>query len=505
MSSSVEDINMSFVRLNSAALPLYDTAYLTLYNISFTSLPILLYSLIEQHISMDNALLRWRIFIYWTFLGVFDAVVFFFGAYFLFDNTSFTSNGQLMTTNTQMMFGNWTFGTLVFTVLVFTVTLKLALDTHYWTWINHFVIWGSLLFYVIFSLLWGGIIWPFLNYQRMYYVFMQMLSSGPAWLGIILLIMVSLLPDVVKKVICRALWPTTTERIQLLTERLLLDPIISERATVLENDPRESGSQEARGPEGRFEFQGPRHPAIFEFVFVLSKINQETKRGTPQTTAIRPKYRERAPPPPGEITAEPPISLLHTGLSPSVSLSFWSCRTLTCPYFKWNNSLRLGRNHPSKRELQGGTELKASEMERERGRGGARDEQAWHRWQQNAERLYKGHLSEFTPLSSLHAPARKSGDAHGLNPHPPRRSEGLSKKLIASHILPEPQGHVSTMIVFLPSLQSQHALCLFSQDKGSNRNVLFSSARSSMAGLPPSLLQMGCRAALTHKRTRCTA
>lgn len=56
---------------------------------------------------------------------------------------------------------------------------------------------------------------PFLNYQRMYYVFMQMLSSGPAWLSIILLITASLLPDVVKKVICRALWPTTTERIQV--------------------------------------------------------------------------------------------------------------------------------------------------------------------------------------------------------------------------------------------------------------------------------------------------
>uniref|UniRef100_A0A674E7M5 Phospholipid-transporting ATPase n=1 Tax=Salmo trutta TaxID=8032 RepID=A0A674E7M5_SALTR len=201
--------------------PLYDTAYLTLYNISFTSLPILLFSLIEQHINMDilkkdpslyrdiakNSLLRWPIFIYWTFLGVFDAVVFFFGSYFLFNNSTFTSNGQ--------MFGNWTFGTLVFTVLVFTVTLKLALDTHYWTWINHFVIWGSLLFFVIFSLLWGGIIWPFLNYQRMYYVFIQMLSSGPAWLSIILLIVISLLPDVVKKVVCRALWPTTTERIQV--------------------------------------------------------------------------------------------------------------------------------------------------------------------------------------------------------------------------------------------------------------------------------------------------
>ncbi|XP_040342981.1 phospholipid-transporting ATPase IH isoform X7 [Herpailurus yagouaroundi] len=207
---------------------LYDTAYLTLYNISFTSLPILLYSLMEQHVSIDtlrrdpslyrdiakNALLRWRVFIYWTFLGVFDALVFFFGAYFMFENTTVTSNGQIMTTNTHMIFGNWTFGTLVFTVMVFTVTLKLALDTHYWTWINHFVIWGSLLFYVVFSLLWGGIIWPFLSYQRMYFVFIQMLSSGPAWLVIILLITVSLLPDVLKKVLCRQLWPSATEKVQ---------------------------------------------------------------------------------------------------------------------------------------------------------------------------------------------------------------------------------------------------------------------------------------------------
>lgn len=43
------------VRLVFAALqPLYDTAYLTLYNISFTSLPILLYSLVEQHVTMET-------------------------------------------------------------------------------------------------------------------------------------------------------------------------------------------------------------------------------------------------------------------------------------------------------------------------------------------------------------------------------------------------------------------------------------------------------------------
>uniref|UniRef100_A0A667YQ07 ATPase phospholipid transporting 11C n=1 Tax=Myripristis murdjan TaxID=586833 RepID=A0A667YQ07_9TELE len=145
--------------------PLYDAAYLTMYNICFTSMPILAYSLLEQHICIEvlldnatlyreiakNAMLRWRPFFYWTVLGVFHGLLFFFGVRYLFSNPALQDNGQV--------FGNWSYGTIVFTVLVFTVTLKLALDTRHWTWINHFVIWGSLAFYVFFSFFWGGIIW----------------------------------------------------------------------------------------------------------------------------------------------------------------------------------------------------------------------------------------------------------------------------------------------------------------------------------------------------------
>ncbi|KAM4051287.1 phospholipid-transporting ATPase 11C-like isoform 3-T3 [Anomaloglossus baeobatrachus] len=182
--------------------PLYDAAYLTMYNICFTSLPILAYSLLEQHIGVealianpklymrisDNAMLQWLPFLYWTALGAFEGLVFFFGVYFLFQNPSLEGNGQV--------FGNWSFGTIVFTTLVFTVTLKLALDTRYWTWMNHLVIWGSLAFYVIFSIFWGGIIWPFLRQQRMYFVFSHMLTSVSVWLAIILLIFISLYPEI---------------------------------------------------------------------------------------------------------------------------------------------------------------------------------------------------------------------------------------------------------------------------------------------------------------------
>ncbi|PNJ69035.1 ATP11B isoform 3 [Pongo abelii] len=201
---------------------LYDSVYLTLYNICFTSLPILIYSLLEQHVDphvlqnkptlyrdiSKNRLLSIKTFLYWTILGFSHAFIFFFGSYLLIGkDTSLLGNGQ--------MFGNWTFGTLVFTVMVITVTVKMALETHFWTWINHLVTWGSIIFYFVFSLFYGGILWPFLGSQNMYFVFIQLLSSGSAWFAIILMVVTCLFLDIVKKVFDRHLHPTSTEKAQL--------------------------------------------------------------------------------------------------------------------------------------------------------------------------------------------------------------------------------------------------------------------------------------------------
>ncbi|XP_048398041.1 phospholipid-transporting ATPase IF isoform X1 [Stegostoma tigrinum] len=202
---------------------LYDGAYLTLYNICFTSLPILMYSLFEQdvqpHILQSkpslykeisrNEVLSLKRFLYWTLLGFCHAFIFFFGSYLLRgDDASMMGNGQ--------MSGNWTFGFLVFTVMFITVTLKLGIETHYWTWINHFVTWGSIIFYFGFSLLYGAIIWPFLQSQDMYCVFVHLLSSASAWLGIIVIVVACLFPDVLRKVFWRHARPTLTQRSQLM-------------------------------------------------------------------------------------------------------------------------------------------------------------------------------------------------------------------------------------------------------------------------------------------------
>ncbi|XP_051549401.1 phospholipid-transporting ATPase IF-like isoform X6 [Myxocyprinus asiaticus] len=210
---------------------LYDSVYLTLYNICFTSLPILVYSLFEQlvhpHVLQSkpalyrdiskNSLLSFKTFLYWTLLGFCHAFIFFFGSYILMgEDTTLMGNGQILRASRQLMFGNWTFGTLVFTVMVITVTLKLALETHFWTWMNHFVTWGSITFYFIFSLFYGGIIWPFLHTQDMYFVFVQLLSSGSAWFAIIIIIVTCLFPDVIKKVFYRHLQPTSTQKSQFI-------------------------------------------------------------------------------------------------------------------------------------------------------------------------------------------------------------------------------------------------------------------------------------------------
>uniref|UniRef100_A0A8B9I4W1 Phospholipid-transporting ATPase n=1 Tax=Anser brachyrhynchus TaxID=132585 RepID=A0A8B9I4W1_9AVES len=190
---------------------LYDSVYLTLYNICFTSLPVLIYSLFEQHVHphvlqskpvlyrdiSKNAHLGYKPFLYWTILGFFHAFIFFYGSYLLMgEDTSLLGNGQ----------GN----------LLKLSLFQMALETHFWTWINHFVTWGSIVFYFIFSLFYGGIIWPFLHTQDMYFVFVQLLSSGSAWFAIILIVVACLFLDVVKKVLYRHLQPTSTEKAQVM-------------------------------------------------------------------------------------------------------------------------------------------------------------------------------------------------------------------------------------------------------------------------------------------------
>jgi hypothetical protein len=46
-------------------------------------------------------------------------------------------------------------GTVVYTCVIFTVTGKLALETRYWTWLNFVAVFGSMILWFIFSMVYG--------------------------------------------------------------------------------------------------------------------------------------------------------------------------------------------------------------------------------------------------------------------------------------------------------------------------------------------------------------
>ncbi|KAJ8310331.1 hypothetical protein KUTeg_012196 [Tegillarca granosa] len=118
---------------------LFDSFYLMFYNITFSSLPIFIYSLFEQHLPQSTLLdkpelyrkisrnekLSIKLFIGWNALGLWHTFVFFFGVLFMFGNdVSLFKDGKMM--------DNTSFGSIVFTTCVIAVNLKLCLQTYYW-------------------------------------------------------------------------------------------------------------------------------------------------------------------------------------------------------------------------------------------------------------------------------------------------------------------------------------------------------------------------------------
>ncbi|XP_032795610.1 phospholipid-transporting ATPase IF-like isoform X1 [Daphnia magna] len=183
--------------------PIYDTFFLTFYNIFFTSWPILIFGLLEQnftsrqllenlHLYRDitnNARMSWFQFFKWTLLGLWHSVVIFFGCILLWESeTPFDSRGLIL--------DFWSFGTLVYNGVIVVVSLKLVLQSRHWTapfvisiLLSVFGFMGLTFLYCLFSV-------DALNNGPLKWVYMNMLSTGPVWLFIVFGVVVALLPDI---------------------------------------------------------------------------------------------------------------------------------------------------------------------------------------------------------------------------------------------------------------------------------------------------------------------
>ena len=89
------------------------------------------------------------------------------------------------------------------------VTVQCALETSYWTGINHFVIWGSIIFYFLFI---------FVFYSEAFrYSYMgtatTLMSTSTYWLSMLLTVVLLLLPVVLCKLYLHETAPTLTDKV----------------------------------------------------------------------------------------------------------------------------------------------------------------------------------------------------------------------------------------------------------------------------------------------------
>uniref|UniRef100_A0A3Q2ZK24 Phospholipid-transporting ATPase n=1 Tax=Kryptolebias marmoratus TaxID=37003 RepID=A0A3Q2ZK24_KRYMA len=143
-----------------SAQTVYDQYFITLYNIVYTSLPVLAMGIFDQDVpeqrSLEypklyepgqlNLLFNKKEFFICIAQGIYTSVVLFFVPYAVLSNST-QSNGVPLA-------DYQTFAVTTATALVIVVSVQIALDTGFWTVINHVFVWGSLgsYFTIMFAL-----------------------------------------------------------------------------------------------------------------------------------------------------------------------------------------------------------------------------------------------------------------------------------------------------------------------------------------------------------------
>ncbi|XP_037780538.1 probable phospholipid-transporting ATPase IF isoform X1 [Penaeus monodon] len=193
---------------------LYESLALTAFNITFTSLPVLVYGLFEQNIPPDilltrphlyqrnanNVAMSWLMFLQWNFFALWHAAAMFFGLWLTcWDDTCGLPGGA-----TQDLY---LFGLALGTLCTFVTNMKIVLEANFY----NVVLFGALVIttvgYAVLYLLYSGIpVEPFIKYG-IYAAYYRLFESPSLNLGCLVVGIACLLPDFVMKVFVRTLDP----------------------------------------------------------------------------------------------------------------------------------------------------------------------------------------------------------------------------------------------------------------------------------------------------------
>ncbi|XP_076912150.1 putative phospholipid-transporting ATPase 8 [Bidens hawaiensis] len=179
--------------------PAYNDWYMSFYNVFFTSLPVIALGVFDQDVSarlclkyprlyqegVQNILFNWPRILGWMFNGVLSSMIIFFICKNSTIHQAFREDGHVI--DYEIL------GVLMYTCVVWAVNCQMALSINYFTWIQHFFIWGSIFFWYVFLVIYGYLKpeWSTTAYQ----VFVEACAPSPFyWMTTFLVVASTLLP-----------------------------------------------------------------------------------------------------------------------------------------------------------------------------------------------------------------------------------------------------------------------------------------------------------------------
>ncbi|XP_052199623.1 putative phospholipid-transporting ATPase 9 [Diospyros lotus] len=175
----------------------YNDWFLSLYNVFFTSLPVIAMGVFDQDVSarfclkfpllyqegVQNVLFSWRRILAWMFNGLCSAVIIFYFCIKVLDPEAFDTNGKVA--------GLEIVGATMYSCVVWVVNIQMALAVSYFTWIQHLFIWGGIALWYLFLLVYGAM--PSDYSTTAYKVFVECLAPSPFFWFITLFVVISAL------------------------------------------------------------------------------------------------------------------------------------------------------------------------------------------------------------------------------------------------------------------------------------------------------------------------
>jgi phospholipid-translocating ATPase len=194
----------------------YNDMVLCMYNLFFTSIPVMVFALLEQDVdyqtSLDtpniyepgqkSELLNYTVFFTWVGEAVYGATVIFLIPYLAM---SVDDNGHTIDLTVV--------GLTMYTINVIAVTLRLALETQYITWIHHASYFGSILLWYIFMAVEFAI--PtgttIVTTGQLYWSSYNMWGTSYHWMALFLATWVVVLPAFTRNCYMQCFEPTKNE------------------------------------------------------------------------------------------------------------------------------------------------------------------------------------------------------------------------------------------------------------------------------------------------------